>query len=333
MAAEMAEQPNRLAELIGRRKAIMDEVAPLFARPLAGTVVVARGSSDHAATTGRYLLEMATRRPVASASPSIHTLYGAEVDFEGYVVVAVSQSGRTPEIATVLEQAANRGARTIAVTNDESSPLAGLADAVIALRAGEERAVPATKTVTAELVAFALVAASIGMAIGDRAWDALPDQVASVLDEPGPMRGLALWLADAVRLATVARGPLSGAAAETALKLQEMASLLATSFSAADLRHGPIALASTGIRVLALAHPGPAEADVLGLASELSGRGADVRVIGPVPGAVCGWDPSAPEVLAPVLAVTRGQQLAFHLATVLGLDPDRPKGLTKVTVT
>jgi glucosamine--fructose-6-phosphate aminotransferase (isomerizing) len=333
MAAEMAEQPTRLAALVGRRKAIMDRVGPLFAKPLAGTVVVARGSSDHAATTGRYLLEMATGRPVASASPSIHTLYGADVDFEGYVVVAVSQSGRTPEIATVLEHAARRGARTIAITNDESSPLAEIADAVVALGAGEERAVPATKTVTAELVAFAMLAASVGLEVSERAWDALASQVASVLGETEPIASLASWLTDAVRLATVARGPLSGAAAETALKLQETSALLASAFSAADLRHGPIALASTGIRVLALAHPGPAAADVLELCGDLSGRGADVKLLGPVPGAVCGWDGSAPEALAPVLAVVRGQQIAFRLATELGLDPDQPKGLTKVTVT
>jgi glutamine---fructose-6-phosphate transaminase (isomerizing) len=333
MAAEMAEQPARLAELIGRRRTVMGDVAPLFARPIAGTVIVARGSSDHAATTGRYLLEMATRRPVASASPSVHTLYGTDVDFDGYVVIAVSQSGRTPEIASVLERASSQGARTIAITNDESSPLAEVADAVIALGAGAERAVPATKTVTAEMVAFALLAGAIGSDVGDTAWDALPSQVAHVLDDDAPMAELGFWLADAVRLAAVARGPLFGAAAETALKLQETSGLLATAFSAADLRHGPIALASTGIRALALAHPGPAAADVLDLARELSARGADVQLIGPVPGAACGWDESAPETLAPVLAVVRGQQLALHLARVLGLDPDRPKGLSKVTVT
>ena len=333
MSAEMAEQPLRLAGLLARRKTIMDEVAPVFAPPLAGTVVVARGSSDHAATTGRYLLEMATRRPVASASPSLTTLYGADIDFEGYAVVAVSQSGRTPEIASVLEQASRRGARTVAITNDDASPLAGIADAVVALGAGEERAVPATKTVTHEMVAFTLLAASIGLHPGEQAFDALPEQVAEVLEDVEPMQELANWLSEAVRLATVARGPLSGAAAEIALKLQETSSLLATAFSAADLRHGPIALASTGIRVLALAHPGPAEADVLDLAGDLVRRGADVRLLGPVPGAVCGWAPAAPEMLAPVLAVVRGQQLAFQLATLLGLDPDQPKGLSKVTVT
>ncbi len=332
MAAEMAEQPERLAALIARRDDVIRRVGPLL-DGITGTVIVARGSSDHAATTGRYLLEMATRRPVASASPSVQTLYRADVDFSGYLVVGASQSGRTPEIATYLERAAAAGARTIALTNDTSSPLAAVAHAVVDLGAGEERAVPATKTVTAELVGFALLAAAAGADPGEAAWDALPGQAAGVLADAEPMNGLVGWLDDARRLATLARGPLSGAAEETALKLQETVSLLATAFSAADLRHGPIALASSGIRVLAFAHPGPAVVDVVDLCGELRTRGADVRLLGPVPGAVCGWDLAAPEMLAPVLAVVRGQQLAYGLAMHRGLDPDRPFDLFKVTAT
>lgn len=140
----MAEQPDRLAALFARRSEIAAAVRVLVPEPLAGTVLVARGSSDHAATVGRYLLEIATRRPVASASPSIHTLYRADVDFAGYLVVAVSQSGRTPEIAEVLARAKATGGRTIAVTNDEASPLAQVADLLIPLDVGEERSVPAT---------------------------------------------------------------------------------------------------------------------------------------------------------------------------------------------
>lgn len=332
MAAEMAEQPARLSALLARRNDVILDVAPLL-EGVVGTVIVARGSSDHAATTGRYLLEMATRRPVASASPSIQTLYRADVDFTGYLVVGVSQSGRTPEIASYLERAAAAGARTIAITNDASSPIADVADAVVDLEAGEERAVPATKTVTAEIVAFALLAAAAGADPGDDAWRALPEQSARVLDDAAPMDGIARWLEDARRLATVARGPMAGAAEECALKLQETSSLLATPFSAADLRHGPIALASSGIRVLAFSHPGPAAADLAELCAELTTRGADIRLLGPVRGAVCGWDETAPEMLAPVLAVLRGQQLALGLALHLGLDPDQPFGLTKVTAT
>lgn len=333
MAAEMAEQPERLAALVSRRDEILAAVAPTFAPPLAGTVVVARGSSDHAATTGRYLLEMATRRPVASASPSISTLYRTDVDYEGYALIAVSQSGRTPEIATVLERARSRGARTVAITNDPASRLGRAAEAVLDLGAGAEKAVPATKTVTTELVAFALLAASCGLDPGEEAFSALPEQAKEVLDDPEPMEEIARWLEDADRLATVARGPLYGAAAETALKLQETCGLLATAFSSADLRHGPIALASSGIRALLLAHRGPAAGDVVGLAAEMGARGAQVRLVGTVESAACGWSEEAPECLAPVLAVIRGQQLARARALLAGLDPDSPEGLSKVTLT
>jgi glucosamine--fructose-6-phosphate aminotransferase (isomerizing) len=146
MASEMAQQPRVLSSLVQRRAAIGSAVRPLFGPGLAGTVVVARGSSDHAATCGSYLLEMATGRPVARASPSLHLLYGSQVDFSGYVVIGASQSGRTPEIAAMLRRAGAAGGRTVAVTNDETSPLADAAEVVVALDAGEEKAVPATKT-------------------------------------------------------------------------------------------------------------------------------------------------------------------------------------------
>jgi glucosamine--fructose-6-phosphate aminotransferase (isomerizing) len=335
MAAEMAEQPEVLAGLIGQRAKLQQRVAECFEGAIAGTVVVARGSSDHAATCGRYLLEIATRRPVASASPSIHLLYQAEVDFTGYVVIAVSQSGRTPEIASVLEQARRAGARAIAITNDAASPLAEVADAVVDLGAGEEIAVPATKTVTAEIVAFALIAQAIGdVGISDIAWSRLAGQATEVLRDTEPACHLASWLAGQDRrFATVARGFLYGAAAECALKIEETTAILSTAFSAADLRHGPIAIASTGIPVLAFAHPGPAAEDVLSLAADLRERGASVRLAGPVAGTSATWANEAPEALAPVLAVIRAQQLALEVARSCGRDPDNPRGLTKVTVT
>ena len=131
----------------------------------------------------------------------------------------------------------------------------------------------------------------------------------------------------------MARGYLYGAAAESALKVEETTSILSTAFSAADLRHGPIAIASTGIPILAFAHPGPAAEDVQDLVVDLRRREASVRVVGPVAGSSAGWSVEAPEALAPILAVVRGQQIALDLARQLGRDPDSPEGLTKVTIT
>jgi len=333
MKAEMDEQPQCLASLLARRFEIASEVRALVPDPLAGTVLVARGSSDHAATVGRYLLEMATGRPAASASPSVHTLYRADIDFTGYLVVGASQSGRTPEVAEVLARAKVGGARTIAVTNDDASPLAETADLLIALEVGEERSVPATKTVTAQLAAFLMIAQALGDIGLDHSADDLPDLVSELLVDTDPPKRLAAWLEGASRFATVARGLLYGAAAEAALKVEETTSLFASAFSAADLRHGPIAVASTGIPILAFAHPGPASADVLELMGELEARGASTRLAGPLPGSDLPWSERVHETLAPILAVVRGQQLAFSLAMRLGRNPDAPPGLTKVTVT
>lgn len=334
MSAEMAEQPARLAALLGQADAVMGRIRQVLPDPLAGTVLIARGSSDHAATTGRYLLELATGRPAASASPSLYTMYGAQTDFTGFLVVAVSQSGRTPEIVRSLQAAGAAGGRTVAVTNDSHSELALAAELPVHLDAGTERAVPATKTVTAELVAFALIAQAVrDIGFASQVRDRLPDQVAEVLGDPGPAGDAAAWLAGRTRLATVARGLLYGAAGEAALKIEETTSLFATAFSAADLRHGPIAVAATGLPVLAFAHPGPAAADVADLARDLHDRGADVRLAGPVGGSTLPWPAEAPEVAAPVLAVVRAQQVALALARRLGRDPDQPGGLRKVTVT
>ncbi|MGC8626623.1 MAG: SIS domain-containing protein [Acidimicrobiales bacterium] len=333
MAREMAEQPERLAALLARRSSLVHGVRKLVDRPVIGTVLVARGSSDNAATCGAYMLEMATGRPVASTSPSIHTLYRASVDFSGYLVIAVSQSGQTPEITEVVDRARARGAKAIAVTNDEESPLASAAELVVTLGAGQELAVPATKTVSAELVAFAMIAQALGeIGFSDEVAEALPAQVAELLGDPGPAEALSEWLVGTDRWATVARGLLYGAAAEVALKVEETTSVFSTAFSAADLRHGPIAAASGGLPVLAMVHPGPASADVLGIADELRQRGARVRLAGPVAGSDLPW-PLSSEVVAPVLAVVRGQQLALGLARRLGHDPDSPPGLSKVTST
>jgi glucosamine--fructose-6-phosphate aminotransferase (isomerizing) len=334
MASEMAEQPERLSALLARRAEIGKQVRALVPTDLAGTVLVARGSSDHAATCGAYFLEMASGRPVASTSPSIFTLYRALTDFTGYLLIAVSQSGKTPEIVEVVDQARARGARSIAITNDPESPLAGAADLVVSLDAGNERAVPATKTVTAQLAAFAIIAQAMGdLGLGDAEAAELPGHVAALLADPGPAIAMAEWLVGADRLVTVARGLLYGAAKEAALKIEETTSRFTAAFSAADLRHGPIAIASNGPPVLAFAHPGPASDDVADVVAELRARGARTRMAGPVAGSDLSWSAATPEVLAPILAVVRGQQLALELARLLGRDPDAPPGLTKVTIT
>jgi glucosamine--fructose-6-phosphate aminotransferase (isomerizing) len=262
-------------------------------------------------------------------------LYGARVDYSGQLVIAVSQSGATPEIVTVLERLAGAGARTVAVTNDENSALARAADLVLDLGAGAEVAVPATKTVTAQLVALALLARGLNPAttpFGDADLDELPDLVASVLADERGVGPAADRIAAASMVVAVARGLLYPAALESALKVRESAGLPAEGWSAADLRHGPIAAVQPGAAVVGLSVAGPAEQDTLGLLAELKSRGVDTISVGNAAEADVAL-PRGNEALAAVPAIVRGQQLALATARRRGVDPDQPFGLSKVTAT
>jgi glucosamine--fructose-6-phosphate aminotransferase (isomerizing) len=333
MAAEMAEQPAVLARLAGAAEGVAATARGVAPSPLTGTTIVARGSSDHASVCGRYLLELASGRPVSLAAPSLHLLYGARVDYTGQLAIAVSQSGATPEIVTTLERLRAAGAHGLAITNDGDSPLAAAADGVLEIGAGAELAVPATKTVTGELLLFALLARALGpVPFDDRDLAALPEAVAAVLADPEPAREAAAALTDATRLVVTARGLLYGAALETALKLQETTGVAADAIAAADLRHGPIAIVGEGFPVVALSAPGPARADVAELVATLRERGARVMEVACDPEAALPLPP-VPEALAPVVAVVRAQQLARELALARGRDPDAPAGLRKVTAT
>jgi glutamine---fructose-6-phosphate transaminase (isomerizing) len=334
MAAEMAEQPERLRTLIDRTDDVAASIKAIEPRAMHGITLVARGSSDHAAVYGRYLLEQATGRPISLAAPSLHTLYRIRADYEGQMAIAISQSGRTPEIVTTLHRLSAAGACGLAITNDAESELAQAAVAVITLGVGAERAVPATKTVTAEMVAFAQVAAALGDAPFSRAeLEAVPGWVQQVLDDPEPAQTAARSLIEASHLIVVGRGFLYGAALETALKIKETCSLLADGYSSADLRHGPIAAVTHDFPVIAMNAPGPAADDVVELIAELRSRGANPLLISPEEDADISLPDAMPETLAPIVAVVRGQQVAHALALALQLDPDSPPGLSKVTVT
>lgn len=334
MAREMAEQPAGLRQLIARFDAIAERVRAVTPVPLNGITMVARGSSDHAAVYGRYLLEAATGKPVSLAAPSLHTLYEVEADYRGQLVIAVSQSGATPEIVRTLQALQDGGGRGLAITNNPESALAGTAHDAIALEMREELAVPATKTVTGQFTAFAIIASALGRAPFSRGdLNALPDCVQTVLDDPGPAAAAAEALVGAPQLIVVARGYLFAAALETALKIKETCALLADGYSAADLRHGPIAAVTRGLPVVAICAAGPAQSDVMSLVESLRAREANVLVVGDGEAADVPLPPFVPEPLAPIAAVVRGQQLAHELALRLGYDPDNPRGLTKITAT
>lgn len=329
----MGQQPATLRTLAGRGPEITGAVRAILPEPLAGITLLARGSSDHAAVYGRYLLEMSARRPASLAAPSIHTIFGAAVDYRGHLAVALSQSGRTPEVVRVLEMMRARGARTIALVNDADSPLCAAADFVIDVGAGREDAVPATKTFTATLLAVALLAEAVGVAPWPPgAVQTLPDHVAAVLEDSAAVAGVVTALGECDRVLVTARGPMLVAALETALKIRETTMVLAEGMSSADLRHGPIVAVGHGFPVIAMAGALTAP-DVAGVTDTLRRRGAAVVSVSDRTGADIALPGGVAETLLPVLAAVRGQQLAAGMASQRGLDADRPGGLSKVTLT
>ena len=326
MAAEMAEQPEVLARVTARGPVDAELVRKVVPRPLAGIVFLARGSSDNAAVFGRYLAELRAARPAGLAAPSLYTRYHAAVDWHGYLVVALSQSGATPEIISTCEAMRAGGAVVLGISNEPGSPLADAVDLLLTTDAGPERAVPATKTVTAQLAVLATVTSALRAGPGPGSMLAgLPGAVAAVLGDPGPARQLAGRWQGLDRLVVAGRGLAYAAALETALKVKETTGILAEGISTADLLHGPIAAVYAGAPVLLVDGGGPADTDLAELRALLASRQARMASL-PVPGVL-------PEEVHVIAAVTRGQQLAYELARARHLDPDAPAHLSKVTAT
>ncbi len=326
MAAEMAEQPEVLARVRARAAADATAVRAVLPSPLAGVVFLARGSSDNAAVFGRYLAELRAGRPAGLAAPSLYTRYHASVDWHGYLVVALSQSGATPEIISTCRAVRAGGAVVLGITNEPMSPLADAVDLLLGTDAGPERAVPATKTVTAQLAVLGTVTSALRAAPGpDGTLDGLPGAVAAVLGDPGPVRRLAGQWRELDRLVVAGRGLAYAAALETALKVKETTGILAEGISTADLLHGPIAAVYAGAPVLLVDGGGPADTDLEELRALLASRQAQAASL-PVPSGL-------PEAVHVIAAVTRGQQLAYELARARHVDPDAPAHLSKVTAT
>ncbi|MBB2946185.1 glucosamine--fructose-6-phosphate aminotransferase (isomerizing) [Actinoplanes lutulentus] len=343
MSADIAEQPAGFARLLDDRNsgAIAQVAAEIARRKPRNVVFVARGTSDHAALYGAYLSEIRLGLPVASASPSAITLYGAKPDFTGSLVIGVSQSGGSADLTGVLGVARENGALTLAVTNNPESPLARAAELSIDVAAGHERAVAATKTYTAELLALLLLVE--GVRAGDgrlpaaerAAIEELPRLAEAALADSSA-EDLAQRYRFASSLVTTGRGYAYPTAREAALKLMETSYLPALAFSGADLLHGPLAMADPDVPVLAVVGDGPGGRAMRDVVTRLGERRADVVTIGAadVPGASARLAvPAVDERYSPLLDILPLQKLALALALARGEDPDAPRGLKKVTTT
>ena len=339
MRQEIEQQPDALRATIDALLPRRDEIQALAARTRT-VLFIARGTSDNAAVYGSYLIQAHAGRLTSLAAPSIATTYKARIDLSGVLAVALSQSGRTEEIVETLAWARDCGAATMAITNGgAASPLAQTAQVAFVTEAGVEQAVPATKTFTTQLAALAVLGLGLGARLDAGQLRAVPDAIAGLLAAPADPEPIVAALAKVPGVVVSGRGMAYAAALELAIKLKEACYLHAMGLSYADLLHGPIAVvdAETPAIVVA-ANSGPTLAGTVDLARRVTGAGASAFGIGggaelaaACTAALAG--PALPEWLAPIGLIVPGQLVTEALARRLGINPDKPRGLSKVTQT
>ncbi|QSB07060.1 SIS domain-containing protein [Natronoglycomyces albus] len=342
MHQDIGEQPEVYAGLLSNQAAQIAAVAARISELKPRSIVfTARGTSDHAALYGTYLSEIRLGIPASLASPSVMSVYGGTPNYAGSLVVGVSQSGGSPDLTAVLRAASKSGATTLAITNNPDSPLAETADLHIDVAAGHERAVAATKTYTAELLALLMLIEGIRTGTGTLAAPEqellaqLPDLASQAL-ENSVAKELAERYRFAQKLITTGRGYAYPTARETALKLMETSYVPALAFSGADLLHGPLAMADSAVPVLAIVGSGPGGHAMREVLTRLDERRADIVTIGPhdLPGQSARMSsPDVDERVAAMLDILPLQELAMHIAIARGENPDAPRGLKKITET
>jgi glucosamine--fructose-6-phosphate aminotransferase (isomerizing) len=340
LRSEIAEQPKVVQR-------VLDEGWPDAKRVGKGLAaaqhltLVARGSSDNAATYGKYLFESVAGVVTASAAPSLVTRYDAAPRFGGGAVIGISQSGSSPDVAAVVAAARRDGAFTLALTNAPRSRLARAADETFLLRCGRERAVAATKTYTASCVALAILASATAQwrERGGLSLAGIVEAVREAVDSEAEAARLARRIGRGRMLVVLGRGYDYAAALEGALKIKELARVWAEPYSSADFAHGPRTLLERGTPVLLFASRGATLAEARKLARDMGARGARVYAItndevlaGLVDDAVL-LRSAVSEALSPISLAVVAQHVAASVARQHGRDPERPSGLSKVTRT
>lgn len=339
---EIYQQPGTLRRLIQAESESIAQIADVIRRRgIDNVVIAARGSSDNAGRYAQYLLGGANRLPVALTTPSLFTIYQSPPQFSpNTLVIGISQSGKSPDIVSVLAEARRQGMLTIAFTNVPDSDLSRQADHVIPLHAGEERSIAATKTYTTQLMSIALLSAHLS---GDAGRIAICNETPAKIEETLALNSNVAAVAERYRYAqncvVIGRGYNYATAFEIALKLKELTYTVAEPYSSADFLHGPLALIEHGFPALLVAPSGAMLEEMKQFVEQLQQREAEVIAISDdeelcakvhkslrLPVGVDEW-------ISPLVAVVPGQLLAMHLAYARHYDPDHPRGLRKVTQT
>lgn len=338
---EIYEQPQVIARFLAEEATNVEAIANAIREfDPAYVLIAARGTSDNAARYAQYLLGIEANLMVSLATPSVHTLYEANIKMDKALVIGISQSGHSEDIRLIVTDAREQGALTLGITNDPTSPLANEAQHHIDLRAGEEKSVAATKSYTAQLTAIALLTAYLTKNEEKLATlQKLPQMVRDTLESA---KDVGQWVERyryMERIALIGRGLNYSTAFEIALKIKELCYIVGEEYSEADFRHGPIAIISQGFPVMVIAPSGKTLPLMLDLLEKLNERGAECIVFSDNADACnlatrsVSLPSNIPEWLSPICAVIPGQLFAYHLASTKGHKIDEPRGLSKVTIT
>jgi glucosamine--fructose-6-phosphate aminotransferase (isomerizing) len=337
---EIHQQPDVVERLIhletNRVKKFTNSIHKSFDQVL----IAARGTSDNAARYAQYLFGAQNRLPVTLATPSLFTLYHRSPALKRMLIIAISQSGRSPDIISVVEEGNRQNQITLAITNDIASPLAKVSSHVIALHAGAEKSTAATKTYTSSLAALALLSCHIS---GDR------ERLIELEHTPAIMRKTLETTSNRIalmeryrymdRITVISRGYNYATSYEVAIKIRELSGVLAESYSSADFMHGPIAVIKTGYPVMVIATHGNTASDLNILTRELLSRGAEIIAISNIDSILhkaqlaLHVPRDIPEWLSPMVMVLPGQIFALRLTEEKNLNPDLPNGISKITKT
>jgi glucosamine--fructose-6-phosphate aminotransferase (isomerizing) len=314
--------------------------AELRRRRLTHTLIAARGTSDNAGRYAPYLFGAVNHMPVGLATPSLHSIYQRPPKFEDALIIGISQSGRSPDMVSVVADGKRQGVATLAITNFPQSPLGQAADYVIPLHAGEERAVAATKTYTSQLLALALLSACVAddhnMLDVLRQIPAWTSEVLTMSEEIARVAERYRYMKVCV---VIGRGFNYATAFEMALKIKELTYVLAEPYSSADFLHGPVALVEEAFPTIVVAPAGVMQKEMVTFIHTLKERGAEVVAISDSDEVLelaripLRLPVMVPEWASPLTSIVAGQLLAMHLANVRDYNVDRPRGLRKVTET
>lgn len=340
--SEINEQGQVLEHLLNTQLGHIEQIASeIQARQVPFAFLAARGTSDNAGRYANYVWGAFNQIPVALATPSLFSIYQQPPQFNGALVVGISQSGKSPDIISVLEQARHQGSPTLVITNAADSPLAEVADWVIDIQAGVEAAVAATKTYTAELMAIAMLSAALNH--NQQAYQELqqvPGWVRQVLGQSASISQSAERFRFMERCVVLGRGFNYATAFEWSLKLKELTYIIAEPYSSADFQHGPIAIVESGFPIMAIAPSGKVYDNFLSMLEKLrKDKDAELVVISdqhealnlahtplPLPQGI-------PEWLSPIIAIIPAQLFAYELTRVKGYNTETPRSIHKVTET